>query len=131
MKRPLGLLFLAFLRTASLCFQQRSLHTIVRGFLCWVSWLLRSRFLLSTRCARSISTSTPSSAYCVKLVFSCVVKGIKIKINAKFRFSRRLRFEDKKRIMSPEKFRDFRETGPWSLCGSNDTPVDNGYMPSN
>ena len=60
MKRPLGLLFLAFLRTASLCFQQRSLHTIVRGFPCWVSWLLRSRFLLSTRCARSISTSMPS-----------------------------------------------------------------------
>ena len=51
-------------------------------------------------------------AYCVKLVFSHVVKGIKIKIIAKFRASRRLRFEDTKRIMSPEKFRDFRETGP-------------------
>ena len=24
-----------------------------------------------------------------------------------------LRFEDTKRIMSPEKFQDFRETGPW------------------
>ena len=50
--------------------------------------------------------------YCVKLVFSCVVKGIKIKIKAKFRSLRRLRFEDTKRIMSPEMFRDFRETGP-------------------
>ena len=33
-------------------------------------------------------------AYSVKLVFSYVVKGIKIKISAKFRGSRRLRFED-------------------------------------
>ena len=40
--------------------------------------------------------------YSVKLVFLCVVKGIKIKITAAFRASRRLRFEDKKRIMSPE-----------------------------
>ena len=41
-------------------------------------------------------------AYSVKLVFSHVVEGIKIKITAKFRASRRLRFEDTKRIMSPE-----------------------------
>ena len=41
-------------------------------------------------------------AYSVKLVFSYVVKGIKIKITAKFRASRRLSFEDTKRIMSPE-----------------------------
>ena len=41
-------------------------------------------------------------AYSVKLVFSYVVKGIKIKITAKFRASRRLRFEDTERIMSPE-----------------------------
>ena len=41
-------------------------------------------------------------AFSVKLVFSYVVKGIKIKITAKFRASRRLRFEDTKRIMSPE-----------------------------
>ena len=40
-------------------------------------------------------------AYSVKLVFSYVVKVIKIKITAKFRASRRLRFEDTKRIMSP------------------------------
>ena len=41
-------------------------------------------------------------AYSVKLVFSYVAKGTKIKITAKFRASRRLRFEDTKRIMSPE-----------------------------
>ena len=40
--------------------------------------------------------------YSLKLVFSYVVKGIKIKITAKFRASRRLRFEDTKRIMAPE-----------------------------
>ena len=38
----------------------------------------------------------------VKLVFSRVVKGIKIKIAAMFPASRRLCFEDTKRIMSPE-----------------------------
>ena len=54
------------------------------------------------------------SAYIVKLVFSYVVKGIKIKITAKFRDTEHLRFEDTKRIMSPEKFRNFRETGPWT-----------------
>ena len=37
-------------------------------------------------------------AYSVKLVFSYVVKGIKIKITAKFRATRSLRFEDTKRI---------------------------------
>ena len=41
-------------------------------------------------------------AYSIKLVYSYVVKGIKIKITAKFHASRRLRFEDTKRIMSPE-----------------------------
>ena len=41
-------------------------------------------------------------AYCVKLVFSYVVKGIKVQITARFRASRRLRFEDTKIIMSPE-----------------------------
>ena len=41
-------------------------------------------------------------AYSEKLVFLYVVKGIKIKITAKFRASIRLRFEDTKRIMSPE-----------------------------
>ena len=41
-------------------------------------------------------------AYSVKLVFSYVVKGIKVKITAKFRPSRGLCFEDTKRSMSPE-----------------------------
>ena len=41
-------------------------------------------------------------AYSVKLIFSNVVKGIKIKIMAKFRASRRLRFEDTESIISPE-----------------------------
>ena len=40
-------------------------------------------------------------AYSVKLVFSYVVKGIKIKITATFRASRRLHCEDTKRNMSP------------------------------
>ena len=35
-----------------------------------------------------------------------------MKITAKFRETEHLRFEDTKRIMSTEKFRDFRETGP-------------------
>ena len=54
--------------------------------------------------------------FSVKLVFSCVVKGIKIKITAKFRASRRLSFEDTKRIMSPEmrprSFRTFEKQAP-------------------
>ena len=39
-------------------------------------------------------------AYSVKLVFSYVVKRIKIKITSKFRASRGLCFDDTKRIMS-------------------------------
>ena len=38
----------------------------------------------------------------VKLVFSHVVEGIKMKMTAKFRASRRLCIEDTKRTMSPE-----------------------------
>ena len=49
-------------------------------------------------------------AYSVKLFFSYVVKGVKVKIAAKFRDTGLLRFEDTKRIMSPEKIRAFRET---------------------
>ena len=46
------------------------------------------------------------TAYSVKPVFLHVVKGIKIKVTAKSRASRRLRFEDMKRIVTrnaPEK----------------------------
>ena len=49
-------------------------------------------------------------AYSVKLVFLYVVKGIKIKITAKFCDTEHFRFEDTKRIMSPK----LRETGPRS-----------------
>ena len=52
-------------------------------------------------------------AYFVKLVFLYVVKEIKIKITAKFCDTEHFRFEDTKRIMSPKKFRVFRETGLW------------------
>ena len=58
-------------------------------------------------------------AYCAKLVFSYVVKGIKIKI--KFRASRRLRFEDTKRIMAPEirpkSFGTFEKQAPGLITG--------------
>ena len=52
----------------------------------------------------------------VKLVFSHDVKGKKSKITVKFRVLERFRFQDTKRIMSPEKFREFRETGPWCIA---------------
>ena len=61
-------------------------------------------------------------AYFLKLIFSHVVnKGIKIKITAKFRASRRLRFEDTKRIMSPEirlkSFGTFEKHAPGHISG--------------
>ena len=59
-------------------------------------------------------------AYSVKLVFSCVVKVIKIKITAKFRASKRLRFEDTKRIMSlemrPKSYGTFEKRAPAALA---------------
>jgi len=51
--------------------------------------------------------------YSVKLFFWYIVKEIKIKI--KFHTSKRLRFEDTKKIMSTEKSRDSRETGRWPV----------------
>ena len=55
-------------------------------------------------------------AYCVKPVFSYVVQGIKVKITARFRTSRRLRFEETKRIMSseigPKSFGTFEKQAP-------------------
>lgn len=44
----------------------------------------------------------PQAARSIKLVFSEVVKGIKMKITAKLHSSRHLPFEDTKIIMSPE-----------------------------
>ena len=59
----------------------------------------------------------------VKLVFSYVVKGIKIKITARFRASKRLRFEDTKRIMSPEirpkSFGTFEKQAPGLYATAN------------
>ena len=56
------------------------------------------------------------AAYSVKLVFSYDVKGIEIKITAKFCVSRRLRFNDAKGIRSPEmrpkSFRTFEKRAP-------------------
>jgi len=52
------------------------------------------------RARKAIRKST-TCLFC-KAGLSYVVKGIKTKITAKFRASRRLRFEDTKRIMSPE-----------------------------
>ena len=53
------------------------------------------------------------------MVFSYVVKGIKIKITAKFRASRRLRFKNTKRIMSADirlkSFGTFEKQAPGAL----------------
>ena len=51
---------------------------------------------------RKAIRKTPTCLFCKAGFFLYVVKGIKIKITAKFRASRRLSFEDTKRIMSPE-----------------------------
>ena len=54
-------------------------------------------------------------AYSVKLVFLHVVEGIKMKITAKFRASRRLRFKDTKRTVTrnaPEKSSGLWRNGP-------------------
>ena len=62
-------------------------------------------------------------AYSVKLVFSRVVEGIKMKITAKFRASRHLHFEDTKRIMSPDlrpkSFGTFEKQAPVSQKSRN------------
>ena len=60
------------------------------------------------------------SAYSAKLVFSYVIKGIKIKINAKFRSSRQRRFQDTKRFMSsemcPKSLGTFEKRAPGHIC---------------
>ena len=59
----------------------------------------------------------------VKLVFSYVVKGMEIEITAKFGASRPLRFEDTKRIMSPEmcpkRFGTFEKRAPGDEMNQN------------
>ena len=78
--------------------------------------------------ARKAIPKTPISLFCKAVFFSYVVKGIKIKTTAKFRTSRRLRFEDTKEYYvtwnAPEKFRDFRETGPRSRLKFNQISFD-------
>ena len=59
----------------------------------------KNYFFSAERDLGPVSRKSLRPAYSAKLVFSYVVKGIKIKITAKFRASRRLRFEDTKRIM--------------------------------
>ena len=63
----------------------------------------------------------------MKLVFSYFVKGIRININATFRASRRLRFEDTKTIMSaemrPKSLRTLEKRAP-ELLG----PIDVGEI---
>jgi len=62
-------------------------------------------------------------AHCVKLVFSYLVLGIKIKTTPKFRAWRRLRFEHTKRIISPvmcpKSFRTFGKRAPFAISSSN------------
>ena len=83
----------------------------------WSSNFLKGQGPVSRKSRKLFGSEKPflklRPPYSVKLVFSYVVKGIKIKITAKFCATRRLHFEDNRRIMAPEKFRDFRETGPW------------------
>ena len=59
----------------------------------------------------------------MKLVLSYVVKGIKIITTAKFRAPRRLRFEDTKKVMSPEmrtkSFGTFEKQAPGHNTGED------------
>ena len=63
--------------------------------------------------ARKVIRKSPTRLICEAGLFACF-KGIKIRVTAKFRASRRLRFEDTKRIVTrnaPEKSSRLRETG--------------------
>ena len=62
--------------------------------------------------ARKAIRETPTCLLCKAGLFTCFIGNKNLKNFAKFRAPRRLRCEDTKRIMSPEKSRDFRETGP-------------------
>ena len=66
-------------------------------------------------------------AHSVKLVFPYVVKGIKIKITANFCASRNLRFEDTKKIVSPEmrpkSFGTFEKQAPGLDRSNNSTKL--------
>ena len=86
-------------------------HHCVRSKADFTVWHLAVRFSKDSKTlrARKAILETPTRLLCeAGLFFSYVVKGINIKITD----TEHLRFEDTKRIMSPEQFRDFRETGP-------------------
>ena len=78
----------------------------------------RARFSKVAKTFEAIRTLRP--AYSVKLVFSYVVKGIKMKITAKFCASKRLSFEDTNIIMSLEmrlkSFGTFEKQAPARLA---------------
>ena len=76
--------------------------TSLRRHIKYVVVSRKSRKLFGPEKPFVILLSIIISAYSVKLIFSYVVKGIKIKISAKFHASRRLSCEDTKKIMSPE-----------------------------
>ena len=65
-------------------------------------------------------------AYSVKLVFSYVVKGVKVKITAKFRDTGLFRFEDTKRIVT-RKDSDLSRNKPLNGV-SNSDPCDSGAL---
>ena len=81
----------------------------------------KNYFFSAERDLGPVSRKSLRPAHSVKLVFSYVVKGIKIKITVKFRASRRLRFEDTKRIIWPEtrpkSFGTFEKPAPGNLSG--------------
>ena len=93
------------------------------GWVCWFSALA----CVSQKTRKLYGSDKPfvklRPAYSVKLVLLYVVKGIKVKITAKFRDREHFRFEDTKRIMSPGEFRVFRETGLCTERFSAGTPV--------
>ena len=85
--------------------------------------------------ARKAIPKTPTSLFCKDVFFSYVVKGIKIKITAKFCASRRLRFEDTKSTMSPEmlpkSFGTFEKQAPgvvWNSIKFHSTHVHWGKL---
>ena len=97
-----------------ICTHVWSRITLIRSFTCKLPFLSRYISELLSRhgqgpvCCKSPKLLGPEKpfvklqpTYSVTLGFLYVVKGMKIKITAKFRASRRLCFDDTKRIMSP------------------------------
>ena len=71
-----------------------------------VSPAIRGQWPVSRKSRRRFGPKKPflklRNANSAKVIFSYAVKGKHLKKTAKFRASRRLRFEDTKRIVSPE-----------------------------